>query len=75
MGDDPTLQDHRVQVQVPLALSKLDNIKVTLFDHRGQEVTADLYGKVLHSHGDPPEYVAQSTSVPPEAAAFFEKAK
>ncbi len=50
------------------------NLKISLFDHQGNELTTDLYAKVTkHISESPPLFRVHFTSVPPEAEAFFAK--
>lgn len=56
---------------------RFSNIKISLFDHDGKEITTDWYAKVMEtipaagSTPPAPVIVAYNTSMPPEAARFL----
>ncbi|MBU2490536.1 MAG: response regulator [Proteobacteria bacterium] len=52
---------------------KLSNVKITLFDGNGNEITQDLYAKTLDGFSESSGFFTVCfTSVPPEAEAYFQ---
>ncbi|NQU16387.1 MAG: response regulator [Desulfobacteraceae bacterium] len=63
-----------VEIQAEVEAHKLDNLKISLFDSDGKEITADLYAKVTEEFPGPPNtFRAHFTSVPPEGGDFMER--
>ena len=63
-----------VEIQTDVMADKLTNLKISLFDNGGSEITSDLYGKVTEIFSEsPPTFKVNFTSVPPEAEKFLEK--
>jgi len=61
-------------IQTDVMTDKLTDLKLSLFDNEGTEITSDLYAKVIEIFSEsPPMFRISFTSVPPEARAFFEK--
>lgn len=61
-------------IQTDVMADKLTDLKLSLFDHEGTEITSDLYAKVTKIFSEsPPTFRINFTSVPPAARAFFEK--
>ncbi len=66
------LASEAAEVAAEVDVGRLTNIKVSLFDEEGYEITTDLYAKVTENLSEsPPEFVVIFTSVPPEAKSFF----
>ena len=62
------------EIQTDVVADKLTNLKISLFDNGGSEITSDLYGKVTEIFSEsPPMFKVNFTSVPPEAEEFLEK--
>ncbi len=62
------------EIQADIAVEKLTNLKVTLLDEVGHEITKDLYTKVVENISDSPAlFRVTSTSIPPEAKHFLDK--
>ena len=62
------------ELQTEVMADKLTNLKISLFNDRGDEITSDLYGKVTEIFSEsPPIFKVNFTSVPPEAESFLEK--
>ncbi len=60
------------EVAAEVDVGRLTNIKISLFDEEGYEITTDLYAKVTRNlSASPAEFVVIFTSVPPEAKSFF----
>jgi adenylate cyclase len=54
--------------------SPLANLRISLYDPDGHEISDDLYGKVVaHLSESPPAFLVHFTSVPPEAETFWAK--
>ena len=66
----PTLAEMDVEVACPT----LTNIKISVFDKQRVKLTDDLYGKVTTVVSEmPPRLRVAFTSIPQEAAAFFDQ--
>jgi adenylate cyclase len=62
------------EIQTDVMADKLTNLKISLFNDGGDEITSDLYGKVTEIFSEsPPTFKVNFTSVPPEAEEFLEK--
>jgi adenylate cyclase len=62
------------EIQTEVEARKLDNIKISLFDSEGKEITSDLYAKVTEEPSESSHtFRAHFTSVPPEAEDFLER--
>lgn len=62
------------EIQTDVMADKLTNLKISLFDNGGTEITSDLYAKVTEIFSEsPPIFKVNFTSVPPEAEEFLEK--
>jgi adenylate cyclase len=62
------------ELEAGIRPEKLSNLKITLFDDSGTEVTSDLYAKVTETlDGTPPLLRIMFTSIPLESQAFIEK--
>jgi len=61
------------EISAEVFVDKLVNLKISLFDHDRDEITSDLYAKVVKSISkDPAVFHVSLTSIPPSAATFFE---
>jgi adenylate cyclase len=60
------------EIEAAIRPEKLSNLKITLFDENGNEVTSDLYAKVAETL-DGPLLRVVFTSVPLEAQPFIDK--
>jgi len=73
MGDIIQVSDLELIIQSDVKAERLSNIKITLTDDNQQEITTELYGKVveeihqLESHS----FRVNLTSIPPEASNFL----
>ena len=62
------------EIQADVEAHKLDNLKISIFDDHGKEITSDLYAKVTEELPESPNtFRVHFTSVPPQAEAFMEK--
>jgi len=62
------------EIQTDVMAEKLTNLKISLFENGGAEITSDLYAKVTEIISEsPPTFKVNFTSVPPEAEVFLEK--
>jgi adenylate cyclase len=62
------------EIQTDVMVEKLTNLKISLFDHGGTEITSDLYAKVTDQLSEAPlAFKVNFTSVPPDAEVFLEK--
>ncbi len=60
------------EIKSDTKVSRLDNLKMALFDEDGYEVTSALYAKVTGNVSDVPAvFRVNFTSVPPEIKAYF----
>ncbi|MFH1953831.1 MAG: adenylate/guanylate cyclase domain-containing protein [Pseudomonadota bacterium] len=60
------------EILADIAADKLTNLKISVFDDQGKEITADLYAKVTKKvSGSPAIFRINFTAVPPEAEAFL----
>jgi adenylate cyclase len=60
------------EIQAQRIFSTLTNLKISLLDQEGNEVTTELYSKVTEILAEsPPTFKSHFTAVPPEAEAFF----
>lgn len=59
-----------MRIETGQPISVLSNIKITLSDFKGKEISDALYAKVIHAESSN-RYVFKFTSVPPEAGAFL----
>ena len=63
-----------VEIHSNVLHSPLANLRISLSDHDGHEITDDLYGKVVaHLSASPPAFLVHFTSVPPEAETCLAK--
>lgn len=61
------------EIDGDMATEKLTNLKITLFDNAGAEVTSDLYAKVIKKVSENPVLMRINfTSIPPEARSVFD---
>lgn len=68
------LQGRIAEVEAGLAPEKLSNLKISLFDFSGTEITSDMYAKITEVlEHEPPVFRITFTSVPFEAQQFLEK--
>ena len=64
--------DKVAEIQAEVAADKLMNLKISVSDRDGNEITTDLYAKVTRRISDHPvAFRVNFTSVPPEADDFF----
>jgi adenylate cyclase len=63
-----------VEIHSDILPSPLANLRISLYDPDGHEITDDLYGKVVaHPSERPSAFLVHFTSVPPEAETFLAK--
>ncbi len=63
-----------VEIRSEVLPSPLANLRISLYDPDGHEISDDLYGKVVaYLSESPPAFLVHFTSVPPEAEAFLAK--
>lgn len=61
------------EIQADMVAEKLTNLKISLFDGDGKEITSDLYAKVTENVTEkPPIFRVNFTSIPPEAKEHIE---
>ncbi len=61
-------------IRSDMAPEQLTNLKLSLFDDEGYEITTEMYAKVTKTLSDsPPVFRVRFTSVPKEAKAFFKE--
>jgi len=71
-GTVDKLFEKTAQISADVAVDKLVNLKISLFDNDGNEITSDLYAKVIKSVSkEPAVFHVSMTSVPPSAANFL----
>lgn len=62
------------EIECDLAVDRLTNLKMSLFDAQGREVTSNLYAKVSRAISDsPPRFQAYFTFVPTHVKTFIER--
>ncbi|MDM8550484.1 adenylate/guanylate cyclase domain-containing protein [Desulfobacterales bacterium HSG2] len=60
------------EIRAELAVERLSNLKISLFDDEGYEITTELYAKVTRNISESPiVFRVNFTSVPSEAKSFF----
>ncbi len=60
------------EIQADISAKRLTNMKISLFDDEGYEITTELYAKVVQEVSDsPPTFRVNFTSLPSEAKSFF----
>jgi adenylate cyclase len=65
---------NRVEIRSEVLPSPLANLRISLYDPDGREISDDLYGKVVTLLSEsPPAFLVHFTSVPPEAETFLAK--
>jgi adenylate cyclase len=61
------------EIFTQMDVNKLANLKVSIFDLSGNEVTSEIYAKVIKSFtGSQPGFRVNFTSMPAEAKAFLQ---
>jgi len=64
--------DATAEIHADIAPDKLTNLKISVSDREGNEITTDLYAKVIGVVSDHADvFKVQFTSIPPEAEAFL----
>lgn len=67
------MQDKEAEIDGDVAAEKLTNIKISLFDSQGVEITGDLYAKVIKKVSEAPALMRINfTSIPPEAQGVLD---
>ncbi len=67
------LFDKTAEISAEVSADKLVNLKISLFDYDRNEITSDLYAKVIKSVSkDPAVFHVSMTSIPPSAGSFLE---
>ncbi|MCP4701596.1 MAG: response regulator [Gammaproteobacteria bacterium] len=62
------------EIHTDATANRLTDIKLSLFDTHGNEITSDLYGKIIKCFSTPASAIqVHFTSMPPEAKSFFEE--
>jgi len=73
VGTLDKLLEKTAQISAEVSVDKLVNLKISLFDYDKNEITSDLYAKVIKNVStEPAVFHISLTSVPPEAADFLE---
>ena len=71
-GSVVRMLDATAEIQADTKPEKLTNLKISVFDPKGNEITTDLYAKVTEAEtDDPAAFRVRFTSIPPEAEIFF----
>ncbi len=71
-GNLTKLSDKVAEIQTNIATEKLTNIRLTLFNYLNEEITTELYAKVMGNvHDSPTTLTFHFTSIPPEAKDFL----
>lgn len=61
------------EIQANMSSEKLLNLKITLFNETGQEITTDLYAKITQTSAHQPTvFQVHFTAIPAEAKAFLD---
>jgi adenylate cyclase len=73
VGTLDKMLEKTAQISAEISVDKLVNLKISLFDYDKNEITSDLYAKVIKNVSkEPAVFHISMTSVPPEAATFLE---
>lgn len=73
-GTIARMAERSVEVQTDVMAERLTNLKISLCNNDGDEITSDLYGKITEIFSEsPPTFKVNFTSVPPEAEDFLKK--
>ncbi|OQY41772.1 MAG: hypothetical protein B6240_14780 [Desulfobacteraceae bacterium 4572_87] len=68
------LFEKTAQISAEVSVDKLVNLKISVFDHDQNEISSDLYAKVIKSISqDPAIFHISMTSVPPSVTTFLER--
>ena len=63
---------NRVEIHAEVLPSPLANLRISLYDPDGHEISDELYGKVVTLLSEsPPAFLVHFTSLPPEAGTFL----
>ncbi len=65
--------DREAAIQTEIPVEKLNNLKVSLLNEKGEIVAADLYAKVMGNEPVPSTYRINFTSIPQEAKIGLEE--
>ena len=72
LGKVLRLAEHEAEIQAERGFRELTNLRMTLIDREGQEVSSELYAKVIETASDSPlVFRVNFTALPPEAVQFF----
>jgi adenylate cyclase len=64
--------DNVAEIRAGITADKLTNLKISVSDYDGKEITTDLYAKVTKTVSDNPAvFRVNFTSIPPEAEGFL----
>jgi len=64
--------DTTAEIEADASADKLTNLKISVFDLKGHEITTDLYAKITGVVSDNPiTFRVRFTSIPPEAETFL----
>jgi len=64
--------DNVAEIRAGISADKLTNLKISVSDYEGKEITTDLYAKVTRTVSDSPAiFRVNFTSIPPEAEGFL----
>lgn len=70
------INDKSLEIRADLPIEVFANLKLALQDSRGKAIAKDLYAKVLKVvPGERPTFVANLTSIPPEAEEVLQELK
>jgi adenylate cyclase len=68
------LAHNMAEIHSEVLPSPLANLRISLYDPDGHEISDDLYGKVVvHLCEFPPAFLVHFTSLPPEAETFLQR--
>jgi len=74
-GTIKRMLDETAEIQADIMADKLSNIKISVFDDQGREITADLYAKVVKRLPNGSAFRVKFTSIPPEVEGFLRNAE
>ena len=73
-GTVDKLFEKTAQISAEVSADKLVNLKISLFDHDKNEISSDLYAKVVKNISkDPAIFHVSMTSIPPSVTTFLER--
>lgn len=68
------IAEHEAEILAERGFRELTNLRLSIFDHEGNEVTTELYAKVTENSPETSSlFRVNFTAIPPEAESFFQR--